>query len=409
MKLLILLVVILGVIAIIQLAKVNELSSVLRKRREEDISYADNKLNATLMLVFMFAFYISVIFLYVRYGNYLPPSASEHGEVVDMLMDVNIILITVVFFVVQTLLFTFSYRYYYREDRKAKFFPHDNRLELYWTVIPSIVLAFIIIYGLRTWNQITDEASENAIIVEVYSKQFDWTVRYQGDDNRFGQSDYNLITTSNPLGIVTASAIAEKLAEIEAEIASLEATLASDRNRMPVPKVKAAEDKIKRLIRHKRRIMDLKEVDLSGVGSFASGADDRIVKGEFHLPVGREVEFVFRSRDVTHSAYMPHFRAQMNTVPGLPTRFKMTPTITTDSMRTILNNPNFDYVLLCNKVCGAAHFNMQINLVIDKPEAYEAWLKEQKTFIVSEVKDDKQEIKEIETEDGANPVTAVIK
>ena len=76
------------------------------------------------------------------------------------------------------------------------------------------------------------------------------------------------------------------------------------------------------------------------------GKDDRIVKGEFHLPLGREIEFIFRSRDVLHSALMPHFRAQMNTVPGLPTRFKITPTITTDSMRTILDNPDFDYILL---------------------------------------------------------------
>ena len=105
------------------------------------------------------------------------------------------------------------------------------------------------------------------------------------------------------------------------------------------------------------------------------------MKGEFHLPVGREVEFVFRSRDVIHSAYMPHFRAQMNTVPGVPTRFKMTPTITTDSMRTILDNPDFNYVLLCNKVCGAAHFNMQMAVVVETEEEYNAWLESQEEFI----------------------------
>jgi cytochrome c oxidase subunit 2 len=112
--------------------------------------------------------------------------------------------------------------------------------------------------------------------------------------------------------------------------------------------------------------------------------DDQIVKGEFHLPVGREVEFVFRSRDVIHSAYMPQFRTQMNTVPGVPTRFKMTPTITTDSMRMVLDNPDFDYVLLCNKVCGAAHFNMQMKVVIESEEAYDAWMSEQGEFIVKE-------------------------
>jgi cytochrome c oxidase subunit 2 len=108
------------------------------------------------------------------------------------------------------------------------------------------------------------------------------------------------------------------------------------------------------------------------------------VKGELHIPVGKEVEFIFRSRDVIHSAYMPHFRAQMNTVPGLPTRFKMTPTITTDSMRTILDDAKFDYILLCNKICGAAHFNMQIKIIVESEENYNKWLAEQKTFVGSE-------------------------
>ena len=118
--------------------------------------------------------------------------------------------------------------------------------------------------------------------------------------------------------------------------------------------------------------------------AWEAGKDDKIVKGEFHLPVGKEVEFVFRSRDVIHSAYMPHFRTQMNTVPGIPTRFKMTPSITTDSMRTILDDPDFNYILLCNKVCGAAHFNMQMKIVIESEEDYNEWLNSQDTFLVEE-------------------------
>jgi len=406
MKLLILLVVILGVIAIIQLAKVNELSAALRKRREEDISYSDNKMNANLMLVFMFAFYISVIYLYLAYGDYLPPSASAHGVQTDTLMTINIILITVVFLIVQTLLFYFAYKYYYREDRKALFFAHDNKLELYWTVVPSIVLAFIIIYGLKTWNDITDEASEDALTIEIYAKQFDWTARYSGDNGQFGHSDYNLITTANPLGVVTNEGIIEKMAEIETEIADLENYLKSESDRMPASKVEATEDKIQRLKRHKRRVMDLRDYDSGGVSAFEAGKDDKIVKGEFHIPIGKEVEFVFRSRDVTHSAYMPHFRAQMNTSPGMATRLKMTPTITTDSMRTVLNNPNFNYVLLCNKVCGAAHFNMQIAVVVDSETDYAKWLSEQKVFLAPNPDETNEDMKEMETENIQNPVTA---
>ena len=144
----------------------------------------------------------------------------------------------------------------------------------------------------------------------------------------------------------------------------------------------AKEDKLHRLKRHRQRILEVKPFDYEGgIAAWDAGADDKIMKGEFHLPVGREVEFVFRSRDVIHSAFMPHFRAQMNSVPGVPTRFKMTPTITTDSMRTILDDPDFSYVLLCNKVCGAAHFNMQMSIVIESEEEYNAWMESQEEFL----------------------------
>jgi len=38
----------------------------------------------------------------------------------------------------------------------------------------------------------------------------------------------------------------------------------------------------------------------------------------------------------------------------------------------------FDYVLLCNKICGASHYNMQMNLIVDTEADYKAWLQKQK-------------------------------
>jgi cytochrome c oxidase subunit 2 len=444
MKLLILLVVVVGIVAVAQLARVYELTAKLRKTKEEEISYADNRLNAALWIVFMVLFYAGVIYLFVAYGDYLPTSASAHGESVDTLMGFNMIIIVAVFFVVNTLLFYFASKYYYRKDRKAKFFPHDNRLELIWTVIPSIVLAVIIIYGLRTWNDMTGVAADDALRVEIYSKQFDWTARYAGNDGEFGVSSYNLITPTNPLGIVTKDGMAESLAEInesraklqqelayergllldekasiekqlqagahhdhdhgdhgdhadhdhgmspelkanlEKRLAEIESMLASDKVVILTDAaIKTRREKLKRLDRHVQRIMELEDFNFDTVvAAWEAGKDDKVIKGEFHLPVGKEVEFIFRSRDVIHSAYMPHFRAQMNCVPGVPTRFKMTPTITTDSMRLITGDEDFDFVLLCNKVCGAAHFNMQMKIVVETEEQYKAWLEQLDTFYV---------------------------
>ena len=173
MQLLILLVVIVGIVAVGQLAKVYELSSRISGHREEDISHADTRLNANLFLAFVIVFFASTAYLYWAYGDYAPPPASAHGVDLDWLMSFNIWIITAVFVLVNSLLFYFAWKYAYDKNRKATFFPHDNRLELIWTVIPSIVLAVIIIYGLQTWNAMTGDVSADALSIEVYSKQFE--------------------------------------------------------------------------------------------------------------------------------------------------------------------------------------------------------------------------------------------
>ncbi|MEJ6681570.1 MAG: cytochrome c oxidase subunit II [Flavobacteriales bacterium] len=380
-SLLVLITIVLGVVAAVQLSKVYQLAAKLRNHREEDISLADNKMNAWLMLIWMFVFFAGVIYFYVVYGDYLPVSASAHGNDIDMLFTVNVVIITIVFFLVHLFLFYYSWKYYYREDRKAFFFAHSTKLEMIWTIIPSIVLAFIIIFGLRIWNDITDVvASENPVRLEVYAKQFDWTIRYPGADNELGFSNYNLISGTNPLGIASDELIIGKIAELDEEISGIEKKLKEEGDFLPPSQLEALEDKIYRLQRHKLRINDVSMSREASSGEFKAGKDDKLVKGELHLPLGREVEFVFNSRDVIHSAFMPHFRAQMNAVPGIPTRFKMTPTITTDSMRVMEDNPNFDYILLCNKVCGASHNNMAVKVIIESEEEYQAWLEEQKTF-----------------------------
>ncbi len=389
MKLLILLVIVLAIIAIAQLTKVYELSRSLRKNKEEDISAADNKLNANLMLVWMFLFFVGTVFLYVRYGEYLPVSASAHGVDVDQLMKVNIWLITIVFFIVNFFLFFFAWKYQFKKGRKARFFAHDNRLEMLWTLVPGVVLAFIIVYGLITWNKITGPASADAIQIEVYSRQFDWTARYPGENKTFGSASYNLISTSNPLGLVTADGIRAKLDELDAQIENVEHQLEENKLMPLLPEsyVATLEDKVSRLKRHKQRIADIDENSVNGLSTWEAGNDDRLVKGEMHIPVNKEVELIFRSQDVIHSAYLPHFRAQMNCVPGVATRLKMTPTVTTAEMRKITGNDAFNYILLCNKVCGAAHFNMQMKVIVESEADYNAWVAKQKMFKAPEVKE----------------------
>lgn len=376
-KLIVLIVIILGVIAIAQLVRMYELSSKLRGRREEDIPNRDNRLNAALLLVFMFAFFASVIYLFVEYGfTGRGEAASVHGASTDWLLNLNLWIITAVFFLTNALLFGFAFKYVRKPGVKAYWFPHDNRLELMWTVVPAIVLAIIIILGLKSWNEQTDDASKEAIRIELFSKQFDWTVRMAGDDNTLGYFDYKLTNENNPLALLTTKTIQDAIDSMENSstgIHALEMKL-NDPKLMFAPEDHALM--VKDLGAKERLVRMLYQLKARHNSALDARAMDDIVfnaSDTLYLCKDQDYEFNFRSKDVIHSAYFPHFRAQMNTVPGQTTRFKFTPSITTEEMRGKMNNPKFNYVLMCNKICGSSHYKMKLMVVVlDKP-AYKKW------------------------------------
>jgi len=343
--LLILTVLVLVAIAIWQIGKIFELSQMGKDTSTSEIANdSDNRTNGYLLFAFIIFIYGITIFSFAKYTKMLlPEAASEHGPAYDTLMWVSFAVIFFVQTLTQFLLHYFGYKYKGKEGNKALFYADNDRLEFIWTIIPVIVLAGLIISGLYYWTEIMDVNEEDdPLIVELYAQQFNWTARYGGDDNVLGDASVRLI--------------------------------------------------------------DIDNANVLGIdGSDPNAADDVIVK-ELHLPVGRKVNFYMRSQDVLHSAYMPHFRAQMNCVPGMITQFSFTPTITTADMRldsdvvdkvkrtnqlrakwAAEGKPNndpweFDYVLLCNKICGKSHYNMQMKIIVETEEEYNKWVAEQKTF-----------------------------
>lgn len=297
----------------------------------------DNDTQGKLFLVFTAFFYAMMIYCLIGMNvMMLPESASIEGEHDDTLFDVTFWLIGIVQFIMQFILFYFSYKYRGKEGKKAKFYADSHKLELIWTITPAIVLVGLIGYGLWQWNNVMYVSDdENPIIIEVYAQQFRWDARYAGADNTLGLGNVNYIKGRNTMG-----------------------------------------------------------VDMSDKNS----QDDKQVT-ELHLPKGRKVLFKFRSQDVLHSAYMPHFRAQMNCVPGMVTQFGFTPKFTTEEMRqneeviakvkdiNRVRSANgeeelyeFDYLLLCNKICGASHYNMQMKIVVEEEADFNKWLAEQPTL-----------------------------
>lgn len=383
-KLLILCVVVLGILAVAQLARVYELTSRLRGKREEDISPADNRMNGGLMWLFCIVYFAFFLWLLVAYKDkMLPLAASAHGVETDWLMNFNWIILFIAFVPTNILLFYFAGKYTYDKNRRAFWQPHNNKLELIWTVVPAAVLAVIIIYGLNSWNRITAPASPDAVVVEIYAKQFDWTARYPGADGVMGATDFRLINGTNPLGIVTPESVKSRLDELAAQIASEDSTL--EHAVLPDDKAHELHAHAEHLRRNSARIINLRtvmELDIAEMGDasvYLHGADDVVTK-EFHLPVHKEVNVLIRSQDVIHSVWIPHLRAQMNAVPGMTTVIAMVPTITTDSMRThVMHDETFDFIVMCNKICGASHYNMQMPLIVTEAGEYDTWMTEQMT------------------------------
>jgi cytochrome c oxidase subunit II len=377
MKLLILVSLFLGVLIAVQFLRISKYTAQLKDVSDADSSESDNKLHASLFALFGVGYLSMVVWTVSKYGlMFVRPSASEHGKTIDALLGFNWILLAIPFFLVHGLLFFFVYKYLYNKDRKAYFYSHNNTMEAIWTAVPALALSVIIIWGLVSWNEIMDKPKEDAVSLELYAKQFDWTARYPGADGKLGVTNYNVIANTNPLGIVTVQTVQKKLQELEEEITALRAELENTRAQMSDYKIKKKESKIRHLVLHKNRVLQINLND----ERLKWGEDDVLTKVEFHLPIDREASFQFRSRDVIHSALMYDFRAQMNVVPGMATTFKYTPIISTADMRKHVSDAEFHYKLTCNKICGASHWNMTMDIVVESEQDFNNWLAQQKTF-----------------------------
>ena len=113
----------------------------------------------------------------------------------------------------------------------------------------------------------------------------------------------------------------------------------------------------------------------------AYALDDIIQTDTLYLCKGVEYEMSFRSKDVIHSAYFPHFRAQMNVVPGMPLQGLNLPSLTLEMRkRRLIQNSNF--ILMCNKICGTAHYKMKMMVVVLDKNEFMQWekSKQQNTF-----------------------------
>ncbi|MFM2394733.1 MAG: hypothetical protein RLZZ546_2715, partial [Bacteroidota bacterium] len=272
---------IIAVIAV-QLGKVSDLMAKIKG--EEETFYKRNNSTAWWLMVFMVVFLVACIYSawyfkdeMLGYGPW--EASSEHGKEVDWLFNITLFFTGIVFVITHIVLFWYSYKYRQQKGVKAKFFAHDNKLEMIWTAVPAVVMTYLVVSGLVVWNNVMPDVNpgDKYIEIEATGYQFAWDIRYPGPDGKIGEKDFRLINMSNnALGLDF--------------------------------KDKAAMD-----------------------DAILSGSD--VIK----LPVDTTIRVRITAKDVLHNFYLPHFRVKMDAIPGIPTYFIFKPTKTTVQMRQELS------------------------------------------------------------------------
>ncbi len=331
-------------VVVVQIGKLSELAS--RIRGEEAVEKASNTTQGIALVVFMVVFLLGSIISAYYYKNdmlgYGPlTSASAHGFELDYLFNITLFFTGIVFVITHILLFWYSYKYRNIGGRKALFFAHDTKLEMVWTVIPAIVMTYLVANGLIAWNNIfpTLTSEDKYLEIEATGYQFAWDIRYPGLDGKLGNKDFRLIDpATNSLGI------------------------------------------------------DWK--DEASADDIVLGGTDKII-----LPKDSTIKVRITAKDVLHNFYLPHFRVKMDAVPGLPTSFIFTPVLTTQEFRQQLSKypewqvpadpaeptgpkkwETFEYELACAELCGKGHYSMRRIVEVVTREEFDTWLAGQKSF-----------------------------
>jgi len=343
-------VIVLVYVVIFQIAKASEYVSVLKG--EEVSRKQNNKINGFLMVAFLVLGMIGVWYcnkILLPKTLLVVDSASVEGARVDSMLWITIAVTGIVFIATQGVLFWFAFKYQ-DSDRKVFYFPHNNKLEVLWTIVPAIVLTVLVVIGLRNWFLFTGEPPKNAMVVEITGKQFNWIYRYPGKDGAFGKKYFRNIDDAglNSLGIIW-------------------------------------DDQLSH--------------------------DDVVSTEKLVLVKNRPVKLIIGSRDVIHDVGLSHFRMKMDAVPGIPTTMWFTPKYTTKEMKELTGNPNFVYEISCDQMCGNGHYSMRGVIEVIDQEEYDVWMAKQKPqYLVVNPDKDPANIKPADsTKLAAKPVAPVAK
>jgi len=230
--------------------------------------------------------------MFVSKHWWFPESISEHGGAVDRQFMITIIVVGIAFAAAQIGLGWVVWKYRDSAAATRATYSHgNNRLEVVWTIVTAVIFISLAIMGQRVWASLhLHAAPAGSYTVEVVAQQFSWNFHYHGKDNVFGRTDPKLIDDS--------------------------------------------------------------ALNYVGIDDTDPNAKDDSVVSTLVVPVNRPVELILKSKDVTHSFFVPQLRFKQDLVPGMaiPVHFTVTKI--------------GKYELACAELCGMNHYKMKSYMLV---------------------------------------------
>lgn len=256
-----------------------------------------------ILALFFSAVAVTTVGLFLSKWWWLPELISVHGAAIDRQLTTTLTIAGVVFFLAQVALGVFIWKFRGRGEERASYWHENARLEATWTILTAVLFIGLGIEGNRVWAQyFLTPAPADAVVVEITPQQFAWNFRYPGPDRQFGRTDPALIddAAGNYLGL------------------------------------------------------DPKD---------APGKDDIVTQNIMAIPVNRPVRIILRSKDVTHSFFVPQLRVKQDAVPGMAIQVHFTA------------SKAGEYEIACAELCGMQHYKMRARLLVLSDAEFENWLK----------------------------------
>jgi cytochrome c oxidase subunit II len=223
---------------------------------------------------------------------WFPEAISDHGPRVDAQFMITITVVGIAFTVAQVGLGWVVWKYRDTSATTRATYSHgNNRLEVVWTVVTAIIFISLAVMGQRVWASLhLHAAPADAYTVEVVAQQFSWNFHYHGKDGVFGRTDPKLIDDS--------------------------------------------------------------ALNYVGIDDTDPNAKDDAVVPTLVVPVNRPVQLILKSKDVTHSFFVPQLRFKQDLVPGMaiPVHFTV--------------NKIGKYELACAELCGMNHYKMKSYMLV---------------------------------------------